>query len=63
MPLHIELEIAPKSRLDIIDVKRRFTQALSGDNDHYKKAFYCSFHTTAGYLEQSICSRWSESHR
>jgi thiamine phosphate synthase YjbQ (UPF0047 family) len=60
-PLSAKLEIAPKARLDIIDVKEKFTDKLSGQNKNYKKAFYCSFHTTAGYLEQSLCSRLNHS--
>jgi thiamine phosphate synthase YjbQ (UPF0047 family) len=60
-PLHAQIEISPQKRLDIIDVKEKFTDLLSGKNTDYKKAFYCSFHTTAGYLEQSICSRLNHS--
>lgn len=63
-PVCAQLDILPKSRLDIIDVKSKFADLLSGKNTNYKKALYCSFHTTAGYLEQSLCARlnYSQDH-
>ena len=31
--------------------------------NQYRKAAYCSFHTTAGYLEQAVCARLGYSHK
>jgi len=56
-PKEITLTLVPKARFDVIDVAERI--AAEGDDflGQYRKALYCSFHTTAGYLEQSLCSR------
>jgi hypothetical protein len=55
-PVELNLEIEPGARFELIDVRRRaaaFGEAL----DRYPRALYCSFHTTAGYLEQSLATR------
>ena len=57
LPLEVLLDISPSSRLDLIDIHKKITDEVNGESLLYKKATYCSFHTTAGYLEQSICSR------
>ena len=51
------IELTPSSRFDIIDVNQRINIDHNGFFANYKKAVYCSYHTTAGYLEQSICDR------
>ena len=53
----IRLELTPKTRFDIIDVTKHIE--LHHDNffAEYDKAIYCSYHTTAGYLEQSLCAK------
>jgi len=56
-PVEVSLEIAPSSRFDIIDVSKRVTQEFDGILQNYKKSLYCSFHTTAGYFEQSLAAR------
>jgi thiamine phosphate synthase YjbQ (UPF0047 family) len=60
-PKEITLTLLPKARFDVIDVAERI--AAEGDDflGQYRKAVYCSFHTTAGYLEQSLCSRLQHS--
>ena len=56
-PREITLTLVPQARFDVIDVAQRIA-AESGDVlEGYRKALYCSFHTTAGYLEQSLCAR------
>lgn len=56
-PSELTLSITPKSRFDIIDVADRVrTQAEDFFLEHRKSAF-CSFHTTAGYFEQSLMDR------
>lgn len=56
-PSEITLQFTPERRLDIIDVNQHL-RAQAGDFlDRYSRAFYCSYHTTAGYLEQSLCER------
>ena len=56
-PIEIPLEISPKSRFDMTDISKIALDKMHGKVDSYKKAMYSSFHTTAGYLEQSLCSR------
>ena len=56
-PTEIALTLTPGSRYDVIDVtaavRERFGDALAG----FHRAVYCSLHTTAGYLEQSLSAR------
>lgn len=53
----ITLEITPRSRLDVIDVSELIAEREEGFASRYSKAVYCSYHTTAGYLEQEIARR------
>jgi thiamine phosphate synthase YjbQ (UPF0047 family) len=56
-PAEITLSLTPKARYDVIDVARR-VEELHGDVlRSYPRALYCSYHTTAGYLEQGLCTR------
>ncbi len=56
-PKEITLALVPQSRLDVIDVAHRIAQECGDLLSRYRKALYCSYHTTAGYLEQSLCAR------
>ncbi len=56
-PKEITLALVPQARLDVIDVAQRIAQEFGDLLSHYRKALYCSYHTTAGYLEQSLCAR------
>jgi thiamine phosphate synthase YjbQ (UPF0047 family) len=56
-PMELSLDILPSERFDIIDVNQRAAAQLNGHREQYKRVAYCSFHTTAGYLEQSLLSR------
>lgn len=53
----ITLEVVPQARLDVIDVAERIALEFGDCLSRYRKALYCSYHTTAGYLEQSLCAR------
>jgi hypothetical protein len=60
-PAEFTLELTPRARVDVIDV-RRLVSARHGDAlDVYPRALCCSFHTTAGYLDQSLASRLQHS--
>ena len=56
-PVEFTLELTPTSRLDLIDVRERLQQPQREELAGFSKALYCSYHTTAGYLEQSLCAR------
>src|SRR5688572_6632853 len=56
-PVEVTLELTPRTRFDIIDVRGRLREAHGGLLDVYKRHLYHSFHTTAGYLEQSLATR------
>jgi thiamine phosphate synthase YjbQ (UPF0047 family) len=56
-PVEITLELTPRARFDIIDVRARLREAHGGRFDRYPQHLYHSLHTTAGYLEQSLASR------
>ena len=53
----ITLELTPEARLDIIDVSEQLLEQHGDTFARYDKALYCSYHTTAGYLEQRLCSQ------
>jgi thiamine phosphate synthase YjbQ (UPF0047 family) len=60
-PLDLTLELAPKARFDIVDLRSRFPsehRALDG----FPRCFYWSFHTTAGFLDRSLTTRLSREH-
>jgi thiamine phosphate synthase YjbQ (UPF0047 family) len=55
-PLDLTVEIAPRARFDLVDMRRTFSaehDALSA----YPQCLYWSYHTTAGYLDRSLASR------
>ncbi|NBB75390.1 MAG: hypothetical protein GVY35_17230 [Bacteroidetes bacterium] len=56
-PSEIELELTPEHRLDIIDVNQHVRQEAADFLSRYRQALYCSHHTTAGFLEESLCDR------
>ena len=56
-PFEATLDITPRGRLDVIDV-RALAAGVHGDVfDQYSRCLYCSPHTTAGYLPQSFANR------
>jgi thiamine phosphate synthase YjbQ (UPF0047 family) len=56
-PVEVTLELTPRARFDIIDVRERLRSAHGDLLDAYPRHLYHSFHTTAGYLEQSLATR------
>jgi len=50
------LELRPRARFDMIDVNQLLREQGSAVAS-FPRALYCSYHTTAGYLEQSLCAR------
>ena len=56
-PTELELTLAPGRRFEAIDVNRRIHTEAGDFLDRHRRALYCSFHTTAGYLDQSLSAR------
>jgi thiamine phosphate synthase YjbQ (UPF0047 family) len=57
IPTEIRLNLTPSRRFEAIDVNARIA-AESGDLlRSYRRTLYCSLHTTAGYLDQSLAGR------
>ncbi|MFQ5843265.1 MAG: hypothetical protein ACE5I8_12610, partial [Thermodesulfobacteriota bacterium] len=56
-PVEISLDLIPRSRFDIIDVARKINDAYGDLLEKYRMTTCCSFHTTAGYLEQRPCAK------
>lgn len=56
-PVEVALEISPRARVDLVDVRKRVSETHGGVLETFPQALYSSFHTTAGYLEQSLASR------
>lgn len=57
----ITLQLTPEARLDVIDVNQRISEEGSELLSSYPRVLYYSYHTTAGYLEQSLCERFNHS--
>jgi thiamine phosphate synthase YjbQ (UPF0047 family) len=56
-PSQLTIEFQPERRVDVIDVNQRVEQEANGLLQRHSKALYCSYHTTGGYLEETICNR------
>lgn len=56
-PLQVSLDITPRTRLALTDVRRRAVEIHGDALDGYSHCFYSSLHTTAGYLPQSLQRR------
>jgi thiamine phosphate synthase YjbQ (UPF0047 family) len=60
-PLDVTLELAPRARVDIVDLRSRFAdehRALA----RYPHCLYWSYHTTAGFLDRALAARLSPRH-
>jgi len=60
-PLDVTLELAPRARFDVVDLRTRFAaehEALEA----YPRCLYWSFHTTAGFLDRGLAARLSAQH-
>ena len=60
-PLEFTLELTPRARVDVIDVRGEVSARYGNALDPYPRALCCSFHTTAGYLDQSVAARLNQS--
>ena len=56
-PTEVRLTLAPRRRFEAIDVNSRIAAEAASVLRGHARALYCSFHTTAGYLEQSLSAR------
>ena len=59
-PLELTLELTPRARVDVIDVRRAIAARFGDALDEYPRALCCSFHTTAGYLDPGVASRLNQ---
>jgi thiamine phosphate synthase YjbQ (UPF0047 family) len=60
-PLDLTLELAPKARFDVVDLRDQFKaehQALAA----FPQCLYWSFHTTAGFLDRRLAARLRAQH-
>lgn len=62
-PIEINLDVTPTSRFQLIDVATQVRKEADASLDSFRRAVYCSFHTTAGYLEQGFCARLGHSRK
>jgi thiamine phosphate synthase YjbQ (UPF0047 family) len=56
-PLELSLELNPSSRFDLIDVRRRVLDEVGDLFRRYRRSLYCSYHTTAGFLDEVLYRR------
>jgi len=61
-PTELRLTLAPQRRFEAIDVNTRIAQECGDVLRRHRRALYCSMHTTAGYLEQSLSTRLHHDH-
>ena len=61
-PTELTLTLAPQRRFEAIDVNRRIAQEAGDLLRRHRRALYTSFHTTAGYLDQSLSVRLNHRH-
>lgn len=57
MPLEIALDLEPRRRIDIVDVRAEVALRHGAVLDGFARCLYASHHTTAGYLPQSLATR------
>jgi hypothetical protein len=56
-PLELALQISPRARRDVVDVRARAAASHGQVFEAYAHCLYYSPHTTAGYLPQSLATR------
>ena len=61
-PTELTLTLAPQRRFEAIDVNKRIAQEHGDLLRRHRRALYTSFHTTAGYLDQSLSVRLNHQH-
>jgi len=56
-PVELALQITPRARVDVIDVRARAAEVHGDALEGYARRMYASRHTTAGFLPQSLSDR------
>ncbi|PSQ95270.1 MAG: hypothetical protein BRD55_12205 [Bacteroidetes bacterium SW_9_63_38] len=56
-PSQLTVHFQPERRVDVIDVNEHVEAEADGFLEAHARALYCSHHTTAGFLEETICNR------
>jgi thiamine phosphate synthase YjbQ (UPF0047 family) len=56
-PRHLQLALTPSKRFEAIDITRLVAREHGEVLREYPRALYCSFHTTAGYLDPRLAVR------
>ena len=59
-PVEFTLELVPRARVDVIDVRREVFSRYGDGLSLYPRALCSSFHTTAGYLDQGVAARLNQ---
>jgi thiamine phosphate synthase YjbQ (UPF0047 family) len=59
-PVEFLLEVTPRARVDVTDVRAELYARYGDALDAYPRVLCCSFHTTAGYLDQSVAARLNQ---
>jgi thiamine phosphate synthase YjbQ (UPF0047 family) len=59
-PVEVRLAVTPSARFELIDVRAAAAANHRGLFDGFQQALYCSYHTTAGYLDQGVVRRFAE---
>jgi len=60
-PIDVTLELAPKARFDVVELRSRFVDEHDALNA-FPSCLYWSSHTTAGFLDRSLAARLSPQH-
>lgn len=58
----LTVRLAPQRRFEAIDVNARIAQLAGDVLRRHRRVMYCSMHTTAGFLDQSLSNRLGDSH-
>lgn len=58
-PLDLTLELAPRARFDVVELRSRFAAEHREALAPYGSCLYWSAHTTAGFLDRSLIARLS----
>jgi hypothetical protein len=61
-PSEIRLDLSPRRRFEAINVNEKIAAEAGDVLRQYRKTLYCSLHTTAGYLDQSLSARMHHHH-
>ena len=60
-PLDLTLELAPKARFDVVDLRSYFSEEHEA-LEAFPRCLYWSSHTTAGFLDRGLAARLSAQH-